>query len=144
MQAAVELGLEDGQKLRVDTTVVQTDVQFPTDSTLLWDAIRVVTRLMGELRRRRWDAGVSGVSEIGRDRRGAGCKSFNRSPQEQRQDQQTATYRELIGIAEEVVEAHEPHSSRPVKRAARHYHRTGYRELRQADRALLRSGRPCD
>jgi transposase, IS5 family len=27
VQAAVELGLEDGQKLRVDTTVVQTDDQ---------------------------------------------------------------------------------------------------------------------
>jgi IS5 family transposase len=36
VQAAVELGLEDGQKLRVDTTVVQTDIHFPTDSTLLW------------------------------------------------------------------------------------------------------------
>jgi hypothetical protein len=31
VQAAVELGLEDGQKLRVDTTVVQTDIHHPTD-----------------------------------------------------------------------------------------------------------------
>ena len=29
--AAVELGLEDGSKLRVDTTVVETDVHHPTD-----------------------------------------------------------------------------------------------------------------
>jgi IS5 family transposase len=36
VQAAVELGLEDGQKLRVDTTVVQTDIHYPTDNTLLW------------------------------------------------------------------------------------------------------------
>jgi transposase, IS5 family len=34
VQAAVELGLEDGQKLRVDTTVVQTDIHHPTDNTL--------------------------------------------------------------------------------------------------------------
>ena len=34
--AAVELGLEDGAKLRVDTTVVQTDIHHPTDNTLLW------------------------------------------------------------------------------------------------------------
>jgi len=30
VQTAVELGLEDGQKLRVDTTVVQTDIHHPT------------------------------------------------------------------------------------------------------------------
>src|SRR5271156_4584116 len=58
VQAAVELGLEDGQKLRVDTTVVQTDIHFPTDSTLIWDAIRVITRLMGQL-----------AAALGRDRK---------------------------------------------------------------------------
>jgi IS5 family transposase len=36
VQAAVDLGLEDGQKLRVDTTVVQSDIHHPTDNTLLW------------------------------------------------------------------------------------------------------------
>jgi IS5 family transposase len=76
VQAAVELGLEDGQKLRVDTTVVQTDIHFPTDSTLIWDAIRVVTRLMGQLAAALGRRRIR-VSEIGRDRRGAGCKSFN-------------------------------------------------------------------
>src|ERR1700720_1054734 len=49
VQAAVDLGLEDGQKLRVDSTVVQTDVHHPTDNTLLWDVVRVVTRLVGRL-----------------------------------------------------------------------------------------------
>jgi IS5 family transposase len=46
VQAAVDLDLEDGQKLRVDTTVVQTDIHHPTDNTLLWDVVRVVTRLV--------------------------------------------------------------------------------------------------
>jgi transposase, IS5 family len=49
VQAAVDLGLEDGQRLRVDTTVVQTDIHHPTDNTLLWDVVRVVTRLIGRL-----------------------------------------------------------------------------------------------
>src|SRR5882762_5063032 len=40
VQAAVDLELEDGQKLRVDTTVVQTDIHHPTDNTLLWDVVR--------------------------------------------------------------------------------------------------------
>ena len=36
VRAAVAIGLEDGKKLRVDTTVVQTDIHHPTDNTLLW------------------------------------------------------------------------------------------------------------
>jgi transposase, IS5 family len=34
--AAVDLELEDGRQLRVDTTVVQSDIHHPTDNTLLW------------------------------------------------------------------------------------------------------------
>jgi len=68
--------LEDGQKLRVDTTVVQTDIHHPTDNTLLWDVVRVVTRLIAAFPRR-WEAGVSSVFGIGRDRSGARCKRFS-------------------------------------------------------------------
>src|ERR1700674_4731218 len=35
VQAAVKLGLEDGAKLRVDTTVVETDIHHPTDNTFV-------------------------------------------------------------------------------------------------------------
>src|SRR6202795_4561994 len=49
VQAAVKLGLEDGAKLRVDTTVVETDIHHPTDNTLLWDVVRVLTRLVARL-----------------------------------------------------------------------------------------------
>ena len=47
--AAVELGIEHGHQLRVDTTVVQTNIRFPTDATLLWDCVRVLTRLAGRI-----------------------------------------------------------------------------------------------
>jgi hypothetical protein len=49
VEAAVKLGLEDGSKLRVDTTVVETDIHHPTDNTLLWDVMRVLTQLLGRL-----------------------------------------------------------------------------------------------
>jgi IS5 family transposase len=49
VKAAVDEGLEDGSKLRSDTTVVQTDVHHPTDNTLMWDAVRVVTRSVRRL-----------------------------------------------------------------------------------------------
>ncbi len=38
--------LEDGRHLRADTTVVEADIHYPTDARLLWDGIRVLTRVM--------------------------------------------------------------------------------------------------
>jgi IS5 family transposase len=43
---AQEKKLERGKSLRVDTTVVQSNIAYPLDSRLLWDSIRVLTRLM--------------------------------------------------------------------------------------------------
>jgi IS5 family transposase len=104
VQAAVELGLEDGQKLRVDTTVVQTDIHHPTDNTLLWDVVRVVTRLVGRLAAALERRRIKGFRDRTRSARRR-MQEIQRMTSRQRQDQQTATYRELIGIAEEVVES---------------------------------------
>jgi IS5 family transposase len=38
--------LEKGKSLRVDTTVVQSNIAYPLDCRLLWDSIRVLTRTM--------------------------------------------------------------------------------------------------
>ena len=43
---AVENKVVPGRKMRVDTTVVETNIHFPTDSSLLDDGNRVLTRLM--------------------------------------------------------------------------------------------------
>ena len=40
-----------GRRLRVDTTVVETNIHYPTDSTLLADGVRVLTRTLKRLRR---------------------------------------------------------------------------------------------
>jgi IS5 family transposase len=45
---AGEAKVEDGKKLRVDTTVVEANIHHPLDSNLLWDCVRVLTRLMGD------------------------------------------------------------------------------------------------
>lgn len=39
-------GLEEGQQVRLDSTAVESDIHYPTDSTLLQDGIRVITRLL--------------------------------------------------------------------------------------------------
>jgi IS5 family transposase len=41
---AREQGVARGRKLRTDTTVVETNIHYPTDSTLLGDGIRVLSR----------------------------------------------------------------------------------------------------
>ena len=38
--------LEKGKSLRTDTTVVESNISYPTDAKLLWDSIRVLTRIM--------------------------------------------------------------------------------------------------
>jgi IS5 family transposase len=42
--------IEDGKKVRVDCTVVESNIHAPLDSNLLWDCVRVVTRLMDQAR----------------------------------------------------------------------------------------------
>lgn len=43
---ARRLKVTKGRKLRIDGTVVETNIHYPVDSTLLEDGVRVVTRLM--------------------------------------------------------------------------------------------------
>ena len=38
--------VEDGRWMRTDTTVVESNIQPPLDSALLWDGVRVLTRIM--------------------------------------------------------------------------------------------------
>jgi len=46
VEIAQENKVAAGRKMRVDTTVVETDVHYPTDSSLLGDGVRVLTRIM--------------------------------------------------------------------------------------------------
>ncbi len=42
--------IEKGRKVRIDCTCVESNVHYPTDSNLLWDAVRVLTRLLERCR----------------------------------------------------------------------------------------------
>jgi transposase, IS5 family len=59
VDVAKRAGVTHGRRFRIDTTVVETNVHYPTDSTLLQDSVRVLTRTMqrvsaalGDARRR--------------------------------------------------------------------------------------------
>ena len=101
IRAAVTLGLEDGTKLRVDTTVVETDIHHPTDNTLLWDSIRVVTRLVGKLNAL-LPAGVGAFTNRTRSARRR-MQEIQRMTARQRPRHQVRTYRALITIADQVI-----------------------------------------
>ena len=49
---AAQKGLEKGQRIRLDSTAVESDIHHPTDSALLDDAVRTVSRLLGQLKER--------------------------------------------------------------------------------------------
>lgn len=46
------------EKLRLDTTAYETNIHYPTDSSLLWDSYRTLARLMKETREDMWRAGL--------------------------------------------------------------------------------------
>ena len=49
VQMAQAEGIATGRRMRVDTTVVETNVHYPTDSSLLGDGVRVLTRAMKKI-----------------------------------------------------------------------------------------------
>ncbi|MCL2645263.1 MAG: ISNCY family transposase [Betaproteobacteria bacterium] len=49
VKIAEEKGVTEGRRMRVDTTVVEANIHHPSDSTLLGDGVRVLTRAMKKI-----------------------------------------------------------------------------------------------
>jgi len=47
---AIDEGLENIEKIRQDSTVVETNIHYPTNNAILWDCIKEANRLLGHLR----------------------------------------------------------------------------------------------
>ena len=43
---AKEEGIEKGRQVRIDCTVVESNIHAPSDSALLWDSVRVLARIL--------------------------------------------------------------------------------------------------
>ena len=113
VQTAVQLGLEDGKQLRVDTTVVETNIHFPTDATLLWDTVRTVTRLVEDLHEI-LPRGVQGFTNRTRSARRR-MQALERMTAQERHSQQEPRYRDLLRITEQVL----ANARQVVQKAAR-------------------------
>lgn len=47
---AIGEGIEDGRSIRTDSTVVETDIHYPTNNSLIWDCIKTIDRLLKKLK----------------------------------------------------------------------------------------------
>src|SRR5437899_7433333 len=102
VEVARQRKLVRGRKLRVDTTVVETNIHHPTDSTLLQDGVRVITRTLHKIRR--------GVGKLRfRDRRRSVSRRVfaiaveSRKLGEEGQAGLKKLYRQLMGTTRAVV-----------------------------------------
>ena len=94
----------EGRTMRVDTTVVETNIYYPTDSSLLGDGVRVLTRTMKQV------AAIAGtVGATLRDRRRSVTRRLweigriARSKGAQRQEKLTRAYQQLVASTSRVV-----------------------------------------
>ena len=103
VQQAKEASIIAGKKLRTDTTAVETNIHHPTDSSLLADSLRVMTRYLQRIAQGCHDselrivnharAAKHRVLEIGR-----AARTFTQAGQEQLKQ----SYKRLIGLTQGV------------------------------------------
>jgi len=95
---ALKKKIEDGACVRVDTTVVESNIHTPLDSNLLWDCVRVLTRTMEHAREVVGDQ-VSFPNRTRRARRRAlGILNARFK------DKRLPLYRDLVLVANESIE----------------------------------------
>jgi IS5 family transposase len=102
---ARERRLVRGRRLRVDTTVVETNMHYPTDATLLADGVRVLTRTLrraGEQVRERVRSVARRVFAIAQRSRTAGPRA-SAAVHEQSKTKMKALYQGLMRITRAVV-----------------------------------------
>ena len=96
--------------LREDTTVVETDIHFPTDSGLLWDVVRVETRLVRALREELGSQLHCEFSDRTRRARRRAQEISRMTGKAHRTRQHAHKYRNLLQVAEEVLEQATAHA----------------------------------
>jgi len=96
LQCACNAKVEKGDMLRIDSTVTDAPIHAPSDSTLLWDSVRVLVRLLeeaGEL--------AEGVTTINYRNHQRVAKKRMRAIQYTRgQDKKARLYRDLVAVTE--------------------------------------------
>ncbi len=95
---AKENGIENGRSIRTDTTVVETNIHYPTDSSLIWDSVRVITRILGRARADFLEAGI-----LFKDRTRVVKKRMKAVYDAKNNDQRKGLYLDLVKYGTEVL-----------------------------------------
>ena len=104
MELARERGVVQGRKMRVDTTVVETNIHYPTDSSLLGDGARVLTRTMKKV-----EKATGGLKKRIRDRMRSVNKKViaialaGRLKGSDGEERRMQRYRELVSLTRKVL-----------------------------------------
>ncbi len=93
-------GIERGETIRADTTVVEANIHEPADSALLWDGVRVLTRILRRIAKQQPSLRKAFPDRRRSVKRRAYAIKFHR-----RSLDLVATYRVLIRATEEVCAA---------------------------------------
>ena len=103
-KSAVEAGLITGEKLRLDTTAVETNIHWPTDSGLLWDTYRVLGRLIATAREVDPEAVGCGRLQTKRAKKLHGWINRKAGKKKETSNAVKARYEALMGLVEAIVE----------------------------------------
>jgi len=137
---AQEIGMEDGERLRIDCTTTECNIHEPTDSSLLWDVTRKLTTLMKRGR-------MHGITF--HDRRRRAKRRWVAIQYAGTMERRAPIYRELIALAgttcEEALQAAALLEKRAAKMASvqklavelREYAALGRRVIDQAQGRVL-------
>jgi IS5 family transposase len=64
---AIKLGVDNGKKLRTDSTTIKTNIHHPTNAGLLWDCIRVSYRLLKQTKELLTDFDFRSYHKLGKN-----------------------------------------------------------------------------
>jgi IS5 family transposase len=104
VELAQERGVVQGRKMRVDTTVVETNIHYPTDSSLMGDGAGVLTRTMKKIEKQ-----AGGLQQKIRDRmrtvkkRVLAIALAARQSGPQRDERQREQYAELLRVTRKIL-----------------------------------------
>ena len=94
-----------GEKLRIDTTAVETNIHYPTDASLLWDSWRMLVRILRYVREEYpWICRKNRFHDRKTKRRYLYIARHAKSTSRRKQRTVKRMYRELIEAVERVLE----------------------------------------
>ena len=98
LQDARNEKVERGEKVRIDSTVTETDIHTPSDSTLLWDSVRVMVRLLEAAQSLPGTPAIAFRNHRRRAKRRTRSILYTRG-----KDKKAALYRDLIKVTSDTL-----------------------------------------